>query len=248
MRPSSSCHEHAKLLCRICLFVAIFVCTVSGNTEIVNIAAAEADDVSFPQSSSWPTFHPNSAEYLWKIKPAVLGTPFHNVCASRQGPCEHEAWAVLDLDSRGWQSFRKFTIRISWPAYYPTEFLIETFPPKDALAAFQQVYPETARSQPPRKTPRKTRRQYVRVRLVDAGVRVSSKINSTTEATPFMIILEPLYFTVLPASVIPTLLFLLPVVLVTSVFVVPRIHRFLRTIADGIRSESTVAARAQKKQ
>ena len=115
---------------------------------------------------------------------------------------------------------------------------MEVFSPREALAVLGQAHPDRELSQPPSATARSTRRKYVRIRLVDTGVRAPHKRNMTVEATPFMITLEPLYFTVLPSSVIPTLLFLLPVVLVASLYVVPRTHSYLQGIAEDIRPES----------
>ncbi|KAI0094990.1 hypothetical protein BDY19DRAFT_915772 [Irpex rosettiformis] len=241
--PSGSSRAWAVHV-RLCLlFIAALVCNVSGNTETINIVATQADDVIFSQSSSWPVFSPGSAEYLWRYKPAPLDTPLQSVCALRQEPpCEHEIWAILDLDSYGWESFHKFTLRISWPAFYPTDFLMETFSPQEAFAVLSQTLPGSSLPQSPPPASRKTRRQYVRIRFVDTGVRVPSKRNITVEATPFMILLEPLYFTVLPALVVPTLLFLLPVVLVASFVIAPRIHSCLRAIAEDVRLESRITS------
>lgn len=52
---------------------------------------------------------------------------------------------------------------------------------------------------------------------------------------PFNIILEPLYFGVLPASVVPVLVFLLPVVAVAWLIVAPRAHRFLVSVAEDVQ-------------
>lgn len=118
---------------------------------------------------------------------------------------------------------------------------MEVFSPREAFAELGQTHPDRKLSQLPPAPGRSTRRKYVRIRLVDTGIRAPHKRNMTVEATPFMITLEPLYFTVLPSSVIPTLLFLLPVVLVASFYVVPRTHSYLQGIAEDIRSESNLA-------
>lgn len=31
--------------------------------------------------------------------------------------CPSELWLVLDLDAKNWQKFKKFTLRLSWPAF-----------------------------------------------------------------------------------------------------------------------------------
>ena len=78
---------------------------------------------------------------------------------------------------------------------------------------------------------------YARIRLVDTGVRPPSETSVETKPTPFNIILEPLYLGVLPASMLPVLLFLAPVLLFASCFVVPRIHGYLRKVANDVRAE-----------
>ena len=48
---------------------------------------------------------------------ASLHTPISAVCEPvGDAPCPHEVWMALSLDDAGWVSFRKFTLRISWPA------------------------------------------------------------------------------------------------------------------------------------
>ncbi|KAI0694898.1 hypothetical protein BC835DRAFT_1274129 [Cytidiella melzeri] len=216
------------------LFVAISNRTVLANTEIVNIVATQADGASFPQALGWLVLSSSSAEHMLRAQPAPLNTPSESICISRgDSACRHEMWAVLELDSHGWTTFGKFTLRVSWPAFHPTDFFIQTYSPQEAAV----IFGGSELPQPTYTAVHKTRRQYARILLVDTGTRVLSKANTTAEATPFMIILEPLYLTVLPASVVPTLLFLMPLVLVASLFVVPRVHRYLYDIAKEVRSE-----------
>ncbi len=54
-------------------------------------------------------------------------------------------------------------------------------------------------------------------------------------------VLEPLYFGILPASVVPTLYFLIPVVLLAAV-ALPWINAYLEDIALKVRREITLAA------
>jgi hypothetical protein len=124
-------------------------------------------------------------------------------------------------------------------AQYPTDFSIQILSPGAAFDAFRQTGEGRDLSQSTQHVSRKTRRQYARIRLADTGVRVPALANTTAEAVPFMIILEPLYFTILPASVVPTLLFLIPVVLTASIFVFPRIYSYLHDIVRAIQKEST---------
>jgi hypothetical protein len=120
------------------LLIATLFGAVCANTEIVNFAATLTNDVGFSQASNWfvlhhpllcmtssssarPVLSDGSPEYLWHVQPAPSNTPSSVICETRNGTaCTHEIWAVLDLDSSSWSSFRKFTLRISWPAYVST--------------------------------------------------------------------------------------------------------------------------------
>jgi hypothetical protein len=53
---------------------------------------------------------------------------------------------------------------------------------------------------------------------------------------PFKLILEPLYLGLIPASVLPILFFLLPLMVLSSL-AVPRIYAYLSSIADKARRE-----------
>lgn len=56
-------------------------------------------------------------------------------------------------------------------------------------------------------------------------------------AVAFITILEPLYFTVLPASVAPTLAFIVLVGAAAAAFVVPRVASALEGVAGKARAE-----------
>lgn len=58
----------------------------------------------------------------------------------------------------------------------------------------------------------------------------------TPGLVPFILILEPLYFGVLPESTIPVLYFLIPVVLLAGL-AVPRANKYLAEIASLCRQE-----------
>lgn len=86
-----------------------------------------------------------------------------------------------------------------------------------------------------------TRRKYARIRLVDTGVRTPTRNPAAKRApVPFTVILEPLHFGVLPSSVVPTLLCLLPVVACAALMVAP-INRYLERIAAKAREEISTA-------
>lgn len=61
--------------------------------------------------------------------------------------------------------------------------------------------------------------------------------NTTADPVSFMVILEPLWFGVLPESLIPTLLFLIPVLGITGFVVLPRVQKGIGTVAEQARKE-----------
>jgi hypothetical protein len=90
----------------------------------------------------------------------------------------------------------------------------------------------------------KTRTKYARIRLVDIGIRtptaeykallLQGPINPTP--VPFMIILEPLYLGILPATVVPSVGLLILVAVVAGL-AVPRVNRYLQEVAVQVRQE-----------
>ena len=84
---------------------------------------------------------------------------------------------------------------------------------------------------------RSTRVRYARIRVVDAGVRIPSLSSLPVAAVPMIVRLEPLYFGVIPASVVPVLIYLIPVVAFASIVMVPRIHGYLAAVAADVRRE-----------
>lgn len=85
-----------------------------------------------------------------------------------------------------------------------------------------------------------SRRMYAQVRLVNGGVRTPTFDSLATlyeDIVPFIVILEPLYLGVLPASVLPTVLLLTLVVACSALFVVPFTSRHVSTLAKQARAE-----------
>ncbi|TFY77851.1 hypothetical protein EWM64_g6160 [Hericium alpestre] len=80
-----------------------------------------------------------------------------------------------------------------------------------------------------------TRRQYARIRLVDTGVRAPAA-HTAAPPVPFVLLLEPLYFGVLPASTAPLLALLLPVT-GTAAILAQVVHRYLEQVAQRARVE-----------
>ena len=189
--------------------------------------------------------------------------------------CLHEWWVALEL-TQNWSSFSKFTLRLSWPAsvracqssieisiirwllQFPVDFDIQIYE-SDALSAhfghIEQRPPNSSTVETP------ARREYARIRLVDTGVFTPTwkslsqnsghaPSRSSPRPVPFILILEPLYFGVLPPSVVPLLWYILLVVAVAA-FAVPRIQRYLLHVASQANDElehgfSTDVTRAKK--
>ncbi|OCH93002.1 hypothetical protein OBBRIDRAFT_725683 [Obba rivulosa] len=218
-----------------CLLVARTIPVVLANTEIVNFAAEEA-----PDTPGVPVLRPGAAEVLWRLQPAPLGTPLDNICqhTNPAGSCPHELWLSLDLDSREWRSYGRFTLRVSWPASSPADFSIDIHSPREV--AMLLGHTESASKPPEGKSPL-TRRKVARIRLVDTGVRTprnSSRLESAgSDPVPFIVLLEPLYLGVLPASVLPIVLFIAVVATVASVVVFPTVYHRLRTVAGQAQAE-----------
>lgn len=90
-----------------------------------------------------------------------------------------------------------------------------------------------------------TRRQYARIRVVEAGVRVPSADKNVPRDVPFNVILEPLYYGILPASVAPVLFFLIPVGALALLVVAPRIHAYLGSVAGEIQKDAAKVSKSQ---
>ncbi|GJE89664.1 hypothetical protein PsYK624_057700 [Phanerochaete sordida] len=240
------------------LIQAFFRSFVEANTEIINFEAVNSDDIVANVTLPWEALTARSPERDIVLTAASLDTPLRHVCdtwtssssktpdGSHRGPhsrtsdCPHEVWVLLDLDDPPWQRFRKFTLRISWPASYPADFLIETLTPSQAasLQVKAGVSNQDDGSHSSNSVRSKTLRQYARIRAVSTGVRPPPHTHLGSVAVPFTLLLEPLYLGVLPASVVPVLGLLLPVIVVAGFLVMPRAHAFIAQIAEDVRTES----------
>ncbi|KAI0041403.1 hypothetical protein FA95DRAFT_1611046 [Auriscalpium vulgare] len=200
------------------------------NTEIVNFSASliHAPALDF---LNWTTIRLGENELRFENAPAPLYTPLERVC-EQVGPhnCPHELWLVLDLNHVEWASYTKFTLRVSWPASHPADFDIQILTAQDVLRVFSALNRHQSQAELA-----STRRQYARIRLVDTGVRPPSAVASPSPV-PFIIIVEPLYLNVLPASVLPVVLFLLPLI-GAAAMLVPVANRFLGEVATHATAE-----------
>ncbi|KAK0465854.1 uncharacterized protein EV420DRAFT_1508316 [Desarmillaria tabescens] len=210
------------LRCLLLLYLSILAVA---NTEIANFYASSAVQAPIVVGTEWAALSASDSQRQYEIVPAPLGTPLTAVCPN--SPCPHELWLKLDLSNDDWQRFTKFTLRISWAAYDPTDFLIDILD-GDSITSAKS-------SDPP------ARLKYARIRLVDTGVLTPGMSVDRPTAVPFTVVLEPLYFGVLPASVIPTLYFLIAVVLLAAV-ALPWINAYLEDVALKARREIRLAA------
>ncbi|KAF8971799.1 hypothetical protein BDZ97DRAFT_1650826 [Flammula alnicola] len=162
-----------------------------------------------------PILRPGSSTLQWNVTSAPVGSVLaRSICPTlaqwqpRSHICPHELWIVLDLDEDEWNNFSKFTLRLSWPAYHPTDISIKIYDPA-SLAVF---------SKQPRSTqPQKTRRKYARIQLVHTGVVAETTGSVFKDDSRYVVsifaVLEPLYFGVLPKSVISVVITIMMVVL-----------------------------------
>ncbi|KAE9393778.1 hypothetical protein BT96DRAFT_772456, partial [Gymnopus androsaceus JB14] len=161
--------------------------------------------------------NPKANEKRFDVIPAPLGTPVIGVCSSTAGllskvpNCPHEIWIKLDLDEGDWKTYEKFSLRVSWPGSSPAKFHINILNSEATASRFagKAITPQ-----------RRTRVKFARIRVVDIGVVSPMSGLTQTLSIPFIVTLDPLYFGVIPASLIPFLWVLLPVLLV-SVLIVP---------------------------
>ncbi|KAF8079138.1 hypothetical protein FPV67DRAFT_98729 [Lyophyllum atratum] len=219
---------------------------VLANTEIVNFSVSEDYNTAVAFASKWPRLNNTHNEREWTILPAPLGTPLRQVCGHGSHAlkayghsCPHELWMVLDL-TRDWTTYSSFTLRLSWPASHPADFSIQIHDFETLSAHFGvalQPTQDTTAHKPPQR--------YARIRAVDRGVLAPTPKSHATDtkpavsfplSVPFIVVLEPLYFGVLPASVLPVLAYIL-LACIASYFAVPKITRHLNGIAAQAKKE-----------
>ncbi|KAH9830460.1 uncharacterized protein C8Q71DRAFT_366915 [Rhodofomes roseus] len=226
-----------------CIFLCCFFYLpfAWANTEIVNFVAMEGSltpSQAQALQANWTVLSAAAPEKLLRVPPAPLGTPLADVCHPSHGAsCSHELWLALRLDDPAWRAYSRFTLRVSWPASSPADFDIQV---KSAEALFNEL--QAGGLDNDFDALHTGRRMYARIRVVDAGVRVptadGSRERVTPEPVPFIVILEPLYFGMLPASVAPTVAFLVIVIIIAAFGIVPPVQRYLGRVADEVRQET----------
>ncbi|KAF8435664.1 hypothetical protein L210DRAFT_107282 [Boletus edulis BED1] len=235
---------------------------VAANTEIITFSSSREPTVDLPLDvlGNWSTLHPTDNEWRWLIEPAAFHTPLPRACSHPDdahtpfsSTCPHALWLLLDLDDDKWASYATFTLRLSWAASTPVDFEIALYSPQEVLARHSDsegAPPHAHASVPPRST---TRSRFARIYAVHAGVATPtleleqapsprsppppSHVAHAVHATiPFIVILEPVYAGVLPATLLPTIGLLIPIVLV-AVALVPWITASLEPCVQQAREE-----------
>lgn len=241
--------------------IVLFICKeVIANTEIINFLAAEERYVDFSSTTvdSWPILNYKNNQGHWNVDPAVLDTPLQQVCESETGTdsahpfsCLHELWVALDLDDEKWMSYSKFTLRLSWPASSPADFLLEIYSPQAISTRLSRLPHQSAIDDASITTPHlsrtglsTTRFKYARIRVVDTGVRTPTPNLPVSAARPipFVLVLEQLYFGVLPASLLPTVCFLIPVLssaALATPWILGNLDHFIKQARQELRDFST---------
>lgn len=127
----------------------------------------------------------------------------------------------------------------SWQ--FPADFDIQVFDPEELSAHFGAKHKTRLTT--------KTRKKYARIRAVDTGV-LTPTLNSHTSGknpvqaplVPFILLLEPLYFGVLPSTVVPVLAYIVFVIIVACMSV-PILNRYFRQIALKANEELNLDAK-----
>lgn len=94
--------------------------------------------------------------------------------------------------------------------------------------------------------------KYARIRVVDVGVLIPtpdlppSAIQA--EPIPFILILEPLYLGILPASLLPSICFLVPLLLgagLAASWIISYLDRFVQQARQELRDRGTAQERKE---
>ncbi|KAI0082138.1 hypothetical protein K474DRAFT_1586354 [Panus rudis PR-1116 ss-1] len=230
----------------VLLFVWLcLVVVVNANTEVFNFRAEPGPDVALPFTSRWLSLDPIAPERSIQVHAAPIKADIQHVCDYQEfDRCPHDVWISLDLDHAEWTPFSAFTLRISWPASSPADFLIDLFTPTTLLSfARNNSFSGNLEHESQSSIASETRRRYARIRVTDAAVLTPTAQGRKFGPVSFVLLVEPLYLGVIPRSVVPTLLSICATATVCFVFVAPYIYRYLLQIASVAKDETLLRIR-----
>lgn len=142
---------------------------------------------------------------------------------------------------------RNYVSRRVVHSQFPSDFSIQIYNPESLATHFGSAQSSDTSSIA------MTRTKYARVRVVDVGIRTPTAeykallLQGPIKPTPvpFMLILEPLYFGILPATLVPTV-GLLVLVAIMAGLAFPTVNRYIQDIAAQAREEIRDAGKANK--
>ena len=115
-------HSQMWLRCpRPLLLVSLLIQVLPSiaNTEIINLTPSPRPHIYALDSisSSWPVLTPlgGQNERRWTMTHVPQEGDTEG-CIGKREWCEDDLWLVLDFDAEEWNTYRGFTLRISWPA------------------------------------------------------------------------------------------------------------------------------------
>ncbi|KJA28380.1 hypothetical protein HYPSUDRAFT_697926 [Hypholoma sublateritium FD-334 SS-4] len=209
------------------------------NTEIINFSTQVATSVDHQFTQSWPTLCLGYSTLLWNATAAESSTLSPDLCPSlalwspgNLHSCPYELWIVLDLDAVEWQHFDKFTLRLSWPAYYPAAISLSIFEP------FAE-HPPSAKSH-------HMRRKYARIHVAYTGVLTPGDLDGfnpiSYHTVPISLTLEPLHLGFLPQSVIP-IVWTIAAVIMLAYPAASKLANMLQNLVERARYKDSTTAK-----
>lgn len=187
---------------------------------------------------------------LGSALPQAICGSLHQWQPGNPRPCPHELWLSLNLDDEEWKDFDKYTLRLSWPAFvsiqlsfylnitqgsdtdiqHPTQITMDIYDPS-SLGTFATK--DTSSNT------EKARRKYARIQMVHSGVLTPGIVldDNSRYNVPFILTLEPLYFGVLPKSVVPVV-FAIVVAILLGLPIAAKINGSLQNIMLEAKRDS----------
>ncbi|TFK65449.1 hypothetical protein BDN72DRAFT_900677 [Pluteus cervinus] len=201
------------------------------NTEIINFSVQPSNmKITHFTNESIVLAH-DQARVQHTISTIAPDSPCIN--ASDDEGCLKDLWIILNFDHDNWREYGKFTLRLSYAASTPADIsLTVTDVPRPAWLLEAA---EVEDNEP-------TYQMYARIRAVNNSIftpGVTIPAEALTGEIPFILVLEPLYFGFLPASINGCIQFLFPIVFCVSL-AIPRIIAFFRdAVADARKDRET---------